>query len=336
MRHMELKDRYFIEKALKKKMSVKEIAETLGFSKVTVYAEIKKGMTIQRDSQYKDTCVYLSDVGQRKHDEAESHKGRPLKYSDSKTLSECVYWIKEKKYSPEAAVYKVGCKEMCVKTLYNYIHKGYVKGLSVYNLPYARPKKQKKTESVKRPFSRGKSIEERPAFIADRNTYGHWEMDTVYSSRDDKTCLLVLSERMSRQEIVVQIPDRTCKSVLAGLKRLERNMGAPTFRRTFKTITADNGMEFADWQSIEKSTLNKGRRTEVYFCHPYSSSERGTNENINRMIRRWIPKGDDIGLYSRQEIQDIQDWINDYPRGIFAGLSSNEYRKLIQERCVNE
>ena len=56
--------------------------------------------------------------------------------------------------------------------------------------------------------------------------------------------------------------------------------------------------------------------------------QRGTNENINRMIRRWIPKGDDIGLYSDQEIKQIQDWINDYPRKIFGGLSSNQYKKL--------
>jgi IS30 family transposase len=83
-------------------------------------------------------------------------------------------------------------------------------------------------------------------------------------------------------------------------------------------------MEFADWQSIERSCRTKGKRTKTFFCHPYCSCERGTNENINRMIRRWIPKGDDIGLYSSREISFIQNWINNYPRRIFNGKSSKE------------
>ena len=159
-----------------------------------------------------------------------------------------------------------------------------------------------------------------------RNNYGNWEMDTVYSARGDKACLLVLSERMTRQEIVIKVKDRTSASILQGLDKLEKSMGAPCFRKTFVTVTADNGVEFSDWKSIERSSLNKKKRTDLYFCHPYCSGERGTNENINRMIRRWIPKGDDIGLYSVEEIKQIEDWINDYPRKIFNGLSSNEYR----------
>ena len=116
--------------------------------------------------------------------------------------------------------------------------------------------------------------------------------------------------------------DRTAKSVIRALDRYERKIGSPAFRGKFKTITCDNGMEFADWQSIERSCRTKKNRTTVYFCHPYCSGERGTNENSNRFIRRWIPKGDDIGLYSKAEIQAIQDWMNHYPRRQFNGLSA--------------
>ena len=84
-------------------------------------------------------------------------------------------------------------------------------------------------------------------------------------------------------------------------------------------------MEFSDWEKIERSVRTKGKRTVTYFCHPYCSGERGTNENINRMIRRWIPKGDDIGLYKPEEIERIQEWINNYPRPQFNGFSSREY-----------
>lgn len=150
-------------------------------------------------------------------------------------------------------------------------------------------------------------------------------MDTVYSSKDDLHCLLVLTERMTRDEKVIRMKDRTMNSTIKALDSLERSMGTPSFRNTFKTITCDNGVEFSDFESIERSCRTKGKRTEVYYCHPYSSYERGSNENLNRMIRRWIPKGDDIGLYSPADIRFIEDWINDYPRPMFNGMSSREY-----------
>lgn len=331
MRHMNEKDRYFIEKALKRNVSVKEIAAALGFSRQSIYAEIRKGQTIQRDTDLKEKTVYLADVGEQKHKNAMKNTGRPNKLSpDDEYLLHVKKWIYDKKYSPWAAQVKIGKRKVCTKTIYNYVHKGYIAGLCVQNLPYAHPHKKKKEKVVKRAFSRGRSIENRPKNILNRDTFGHWEMDTVYSSKTDKACLLVLSERMTRKEIVIKVKDRTTGCILNGLNSLERKFGAPRFRQVFKTITCDNGMEFADWHGIEKSKLNKGQRTTVYFCHPYCSSERGTNENINRMIRRWIPKGDDIGLYSMQEVRDIQDWINDYPRKIFGGLSANEYFSGLQ------
>lgn len=333
MRHMTEKDRYFIEKSLKAKMPVAEIAKALGFSRQAVYAEIRKGKTIQLGKLLEERLVYLSDVGQRKHMDAMKNTGRPNKLaSDDKYLMQIKDWILNKKYSPWAARIKVGNNKVCTKTIYNYIHKGHITGLDTLNLPYALPRKKKKEKIEKRPYQiRGKSIEERNKDILNRNMYGNWEMDTVYSARGDKACLLVLSERMTRQEIVIKVKDRTSASILKGLNQLERKLGAPLFRQMFTTITADNGVEFSDWKAIEKSSLNKKKRTDLYFCHPYCSCERGTNENINKMIRRWIPKGDDIGLYSVQEVRQIQDWINDYPRKIFGGLSSNEYRQKLNQ-----
>ena len=330
MRHMNDKDRYFIEKSLKAKMPVCKIAETLGFSRQAIYKEIKKGQCEQITTQLEKRVVYLSDVSQRKHDEVMQKCGRkPKLESDDSYLENVKDWIKNKKYSPWAARVKIGDNKVCTKTIYNYIHKGYIPGLTLYDLPYARPDKEKKDKPVKREYHvRGKSIEERNPDILKRVSYGDWEMDTVYSARGDKACLLVLSERMSREEIVIKINDRTSASTIKGLNRLERKLGAPGFRDKFHTITCDNGREFSNFEAIENSSRNKKKRTDLYFCHPYCSSERATNENINRMIRRWIPKGDDIGLYSDEDIKEIQDWINDYPRKIFNGLSSNEFRQL--------
>ena len=83
---------------------------------------------------------------------------------------------------------------------------------------------------------------------------------------------------------------------------------------------------------VERSaTSPDARRTVAYYCHPYCSFERGSNENLNKMIRRHIPKGADIAEYSEEDVARIQDWMNDYPRAIFDGLSA---REMLQKEQV--
>lgn len=94
--------------------------------------------------------------------------------------------------------------------------------------------------------------------------------------------------------------------------------------KVFQTITVDNGVEFSDCERMERSCRRKGRRTKIYYCHPYSSYERGTNENINIMIRRWFPKGTDFGKITAKAIQAVEDWLNEYPRGILGFMSAND------------
>ena len=147
-------------------------------------------------------------------------------------------------------------------------------------------------------------------------------MDTVVGKQGTKTVLLVLSERVMRKELIFKIPSKSQAAVVKVLDRLERKMGK-LFEETFKTITCDNGCENLDFEGIERSIRNKKRRTKVYYAHPYSSWERGTNENINKMIRRFIPKGIDISEFTSKQIEQIQHWINNYPRRIFNGLSAN-------------
>lgn len=325
-KHLTEKDRYYIEKSLKAKKTVKQIALELGFSRVAIYAEIKKGTVIQLDKLLRPRPVYAADAGQRVHDEAMQRTGRKRKLSpEDDFIQQVVHWIVDNRYSPEAAFYVVQNRKVCVKTMYNYIHARYIPGVTINSLPYATKKKSKQEKEGKRTHATNKRlIEERPKEINQRKAYGHWEMDTVYSSRDDLACLLVLTERLTRQEMIFKLPDRTHKSVVSALDSLERKIGSPAFRETFKTITCDNGVEFSDGAMIERSCRTKKPRTIVYFCHPYCSSERGSNENANKLIRRWIPKGDDIGLYTKEEIQKIQDWINSYPRKLFNGLSVNQ------------
>ena len=99
-------------------------------------------------------------------------------------------------------------------------------------------------------------------------------------------------------------------------------MGRKRFTKKFKSITVDSGSEFLGWKSLERFVPAKNKvRTQIYYCHPYSAWERGSNEQINGHIRRFIPKGSDISRYTHKQIKKIQDWLNNYPRRILGGIS---------------
>ncbi|WP_287553584.1 IS30 family transposase [Oscillibacter sp.] len=133
----------------------------------------------------------------------------------------------------------------------------------------------------------------------------------------------MLTERKTRREIIVPMRDKTSESVVRALNGIERKLGA-LFPRIFVTITCDNGTEFADAEGIESKRRGKGKRTTVYYCHPYTPSERGTNENQNGLIRRLVPKGTDLATISPQEVKAAEAWLNSYPRKMFGFLCSEQ------------
>ena len=103
-------------------------------------------------------------------------------------------------------------------------------------------------------------------------------------------------------------------------------MGVKKFRKTFKTITTDNGGEFRNCRKIEKSyTGSKKARTKQYYEDSYSSWQRGTNENINKMIRSFLPKETSFEKLTKEEVKRIEKWINNYPRKILKFKTSEEY-----------
>lgn len=213
------------------------------------------------------------------------------------------------KYSPDAIIGELrrdGKPCISTKTLYNYIYAGYFKELEI---PPKR-KKQKRREVSWRNVT-AKRITERPAEAETRES-GHWEMDTVVGG---KSCLLVLTERCSRYELIFKLNSRTQSEVTRIMDKLEKQY-KNKFNKIFKSITCDNGGEFLNSEALERSIYN-GKRTEIYYAHPYSSWERGSNENANKLIRKWIKKGEDISNLPVAYIKRIQDWTNNYPRRMF-------------------
>ena len=334
------KERYQIEILLKQKYSVKQIADALGHEYHTVYHEIKKGTVEQMDSLLAKHFVYKADYAQMMTKRNLSERGRKLKLSPASDLVPYIeYMIKKEKYSPAALIrhaadqHLVFDTSVCPRTIYHYYDRGFFRYTSWKDLPYKKRKKKnpETASSVSLNNRSGRSIEERAGSIMQRKVYGHWEMDTVVSGqKNGRSCLLVLSERMTRQEIIRKLPDKKAASVVRALDRLEKEMGSRSFRKTFRTITCDNGAEFLNNAGIERSCRSKKQRTTLYYCHPYSAYERGTNENINRMIRRFYPKGYNFDQVASKEVQRLEDWINHYPREILGGMSSCRYLEYLK------
>ena len=151
MKYLTEKDRYLIERLLQKKTPVAKIAETIGCCRATVYNEIQRGTYGAKGKLLQDEKRYGYDVGQRIHKENMSRRGRKRKLSaDDPFLSDVAVLILNKKYSPEAALYTLPDHKLCVKSIYNYVHADLVDGVRVTNLPYAKPKKNKRYKTKRK------------------------------------------------------------------------------------------------------------------------------------------------------------------------------------------
>jgi len=269
-------------------------------------------------------------VGQRKHDEQAANKGRGLKIGHDHELARHIEnKIKNEKWSPDAVIGSIKAEgwpfktTICTKTVYNYIDKEIFAGISNKDLwvkKDGKKREHKKIRTVALNNKNGKSITERPKEVDERTERGHWEIDLVVGKQGTKPVILTLVERQTRKSLYILVKNKTQQEVIAAIKRARRRVGG-NFNAVFKSITADNGSEFLDSESIKKAA----KCSEVYYAHPYSSWERGSNENGNRILRRFVPKGTDIGKLTIQELQRIEDWVNNYPRKILEYKSANQF-----------
>lgn len=273
---------------------------------------------------------YSADIAQAQYEKNKRAKGGMIKLGHDFALHDFIEQkIGREHYSPAAVIMEIklrGLKfdvDICEKTIYNYINSGDV-FFSITNkdLPQRGEHKReyKKVREAKRQAP-GEGIENRPPEIDERKEEGHWEMDTVKGKKNGRKCALMLSERAMRTELVLPMAACTMECVVEKLDQLERRWGNK-FSRIFKTITVDNGSEFMDYEGMMTSKETGERRTQVFYCHPYRSNERGTNENQNRMFRRFFPKGTDLDAVPDEDISAVQDWMNNYPRKLLGGKTA--------------
>lgn len=229
--------------------------------------------------------------------------------------------IKKDKWAPDVIVGYMkthgmfeleGFCEITVPTIYNAIryHIINVKLEDTRRMKYKPEYEYKDKKEL--PISKTEySINKRPESIDKRLYFGHFELDTVIgTSRGKHECLMTLTERKTRFEIIFKLRCKTAEEVVEKFNKL-KNYLKSNYDKIFKSLTTDNGTEFSDFLSIIKDT-----KTEIYFCHPYCSGEKGTNERHNGIIRYFIPKKTLIENYSNKDINKIAEWMNNYPRKI--------------------
>lgn len=175
---------------------------------------------------------------------------------------------------------------------------------------------------------KGTPIDRRPDEIDTRLTFGHWEFDSVIGkAKGKRQSVLTLTERKTRFEIILRVQ---AKTMAATVRALERTLSKFP-QGTFKTITVDNGSEFQDCYGMEYDKHGNKRLT-VYYAHPYSSWERGSNERNNRIIRRWFPKGRSLASVTQKDCDRVAAAMNAMPRKILNYATAAE---LFEQEIAN-
>lgn len=323
-KHLSLIERTIIQIRIKDKWAISEIAKELNCSRGTIYNELKRG-TVTQIKGVKEVQVYFPDTGQLNYESNRKNSKKPYKRLNcTKFINEVNELMVNKKWSVDASVGYLKSKGkykkeevVSTKTIYSYIDKNLMTIKNI-DLPLKLRRSPKKTNIRKHLKKLGNSIEERSIDIEKREEFGHWEIDTVIGIKSkEEPVLVTLVERKSRYNITLKAERKNNESILGLLDKMYQILSSD-FKNVFKTITSDNGLEFSQLTKVEEIG------TRVYYAHPYSSYERGSNEKHNGMIRRFIPKGKKLTEVSNEKIKFVSDWCNTLPRKILKYKSPLE------------
>lgn len=328
--HLKKEDRIKIESLLNQKdengkrlFNNSYIANYLEVDKSTISRELKKR---RREKMYirtgkTKTMPYTAEYAQENADFKRSLSKGEYKLRRNKKLANFIEEkIKVNKWSPDVIVGYMkkhkyfeydGFEPISVPTIYNAIRYNIinVKIEDTRRMKYKQEYNYHKAELAESKTEY--SINNRPEEVEKRLYFGHFELDTVIGTKRGRhECLMTLTERKTRYEIILKLKYKTADEVVNKFNKIKEYM-KNNYNKLFKSITTDNGTEFSNFLSIIKDT-----ETKIYFCHPYCSGEKGTNERHNGIIRYFIPKGKLIEKYTFKDINKIAEWMNNYPRKI--------------------
>lgn len=306
--HLTVEEREEIQQGLWNKESIRSIAERLGRSAGSISREIRKNQTLVQERYAPRLAEFRAEAQRR-------NRGRTLRLKSAEVRQYVASHLKQG-WSPEQIS---GCVENDIgekishEAIYQFIYaqvhrggNGYVRPGREDLRPFLARRHKKRARKGMRKGQRifraqGASIEDRPEIVGRRSRVGDWEGDSI-ESRDHAPGLNSLVDRRSGLLLLSKLSAKTAEATRAVVAR--RLQGRPA-----KTLTVDNGSENQYWQETEEDTGAK-----VYFAHPYSSWERGTNENTNGLVRRYFPKGTDFREVSEAAIAAVEYALNTRPR----------------------
>jgi IS30 family transposase len=322
-RRLTLKERVIIQTLLREKKSKSYIAIRLGRTRSTIGREVNKWVQKKQDNydaELAHWCAKEDYLNKRNLDKISTY---PL-------LKFFVYSRLLSNWTPEQISGRL--KELYPNdTIMSISHEAIYR--HIYTRPQARLNKKlinllvrKKTRRRTPKKRRGGgskiinqvSIDNRPQHIALRNEVGHWEGDLVIG-KNHKSAIGTIVERKTRFTLIVKLEPKKAGEVANEFSEILNKLN-PIYK---KTMTYDNGIEMA---RHEKITQNTGIK--IYFAHPYSSWERGTNENTNGLIRRYLPKGTNFNEIHINQLQIIQEKLNNRPRKIIGYKTPKEMMDL--------
>ncbi len=347
-KHLNIKERVMIETIMKEqlevygKVNITSIAKKLNRSKSTISREIRRNRFVvvtevfNKDSIFKKkkviTFEYESTEANEKALKKQKEKGtsRIKLLYNKQLIKEVNRLLKEEGKSPDIVAYKIRENKtfnvkVSTNTIYDGIRKGYLE-VSTKDRKRMKDKSRRcRVERNKIPeCKKDRSIELRPDYINNRKEFGHFEMDLVLGKQGkDTECLLTLTERKTRFEIVIKLNNKSSSEVIRAINSIKEHLKGYS-SEIFKSITTDNGSEFSRYEEIEEIL-----GTMIYFCHPGASYEKGTNERHNGMLREYIPKGSDISKYSAEDLDRIVSKLNDLERKKLNYYTP--YMKILEE-----
>ena len=277
-KYITINERNKIEVLNNEGYSARKIAKILWFHHSTINRELARCNDIYEAS--------YSEEGYRKKSKTKSRK---TKISDS--LKEIIESCLLKTWSPEQIIGRKLKSKLSLKTIYNWIYKDLI---DVPLSTLRRKVKSRKPKDNRGKFNIGKSISERPKIVKKRTEFGHWELDTIVSSRSNsKGCMATFAEIKTGMYIAIKIKDRSQSSMFEAIKKLVKNLP----KGCFKSFTSDRGKEFGCYRQVEEEL-----KIDFYFVDPYSAWQRGTNKNSNDLLREFYPKKTDLALVDEEDL----------------------------------
>lgn len=300
-------ERYVIAHLKVFKLSLREIARRLNRHHSTISRELK------RNGPAYPGGVYWYDVSHPRALERRT-RARHQRRRNNRALYDYVAQRLRARWSPECIAGRLAldyprepAMRVSAEAIYRWVFRDAQAGGELYRclcLAHKRRRKQRRYGSLRGLIPGRVSIAERPAVVESRSRFGDWEGDTVYGRRT-RICLLTQVERKSRYLIAAKILDRRAQSVAAC--KIAQFSALPRHWR--RTLTLDNGKEFAAFRQVEQAT---GLR--VFFADPYCAWQRGANENTNGLLRRYFPKGTDFSQVADDALAFVVHALNNRPR----------------------